>query len=209
MGADVVALQEVAPECIPNLEREFAREYPHRFFGGSQGLLSRTPMIGARYEKSKAGGNGFIVAEVEHGKKRVQVANLHLDPLRCWSTKEKLLLPLQIRRQARVQEEELGQVRAMLKPGIPTLLMGDFNRVGDGAIHRLQSDGYTDSFAVVTPHPDRTSTLHFDVLGITAGKRIDFIFHDSAFRTVGSRVCAGHPSDHDAVTSQLRLERKL
>jgi hypothetical protein len=53
------------------------------------------------------------------------------------------------------------------------------------------------------------SALYFDVLGITAGKRIDFIFHDGAFRTVGNRVCAGHPSDHDAVTSQLRLERKL
>lgn len=204
MEADIVAMQEVSPTSVPSFERAFAREYPHRFFGGSQGLLSRFPLRNARYEKSQTGGNGFLFAEVSHRGAWLQVADLHFEPLRSWSVTEKLLLPRQIRRQAAVQNDEVTQVMAGLKPGLPTILAGDFNRVSDGVIDRLRASGYTDSFAAVTPHPDQARTLHFNVLGVKAGKRIDFIFHDHRFQTVESSVWAGAPSDHDAVSSVLR-----
>src|SRR5262245_64959087 len=54
MQADVAALQEVSPESIPLIERELGRDYPHRYFGGSMGLLSRVPLLEPRYERSKA-----------------------------------------------------------------------------------------------------------------------------------------------------------
>ncbi len=189
---------------IRRLEREFRKEYPHRFFSGSLGLLSRLPMREPRYEKSEKGGNGFLFAEVKHGQGWIQVANLHLEPLRAWSPKEKLLLPLQIHRQSTVQDAEITQAFKALKTGRPTLIAGDFNRVNDSTIKRLKASGYTDSFAAVTPEADKVHTLRFKVLGMHSGKRIDFVFHDAGFQTVESRVLPGLPSDHEALWSSMR-----
>jgi endonuclease/exonuclease/phosphatase (EEP) superfamily protein YafD len=91
----------------------------------------------------------------------VQIANLHLDPLRTWTIGQKLTLPFQLRRQRDIHRNELAQVFENLRPGSPTILLGDFNRASDAAIDRLRELGFIDSFAVVTPGADRVPTLHF------------------------------------------------
>ncbi len=207
MDADVVALQEVSKECEPCFAKhpDLAREYPYRHFSSGVGLLSRFPLRNVRYEHSRRGINGFLFAEVDHPRRGwVQIASLHLDPLRLWSAKDLARLPFQLRSQREIQRDELSQVLAQLKPGLPTILTGDFNRVTHDAVNKLKELGFTDSFASVTRNADNVSTLHFSPLGLKLGRRIDYVFHDRHFQTVQSRVFPGKPSDHDALVSGVR-----
>jgi endonuclease/exonuclease/phosphatase (EEP) superfamily protein YafD len=205
MNADVVALQEVAPRSATTLGREFSHDYPHRYFAAGLGIMSRFPLSKPRFLRSRRGINGFLLAEIDHRRGRLQIANVHLDPLRIWTLHEKLTLPFQLGRQRTIQRDELTQVFENLRPDMPTLVLGDFNRGSDVAINELRKMGFVDSFAAVTSRPDRTPTLHFSMLGFRSGRRIDFIFHDGTFHTIKSRVLAGEPSDHDAVVSVLRI----
>ena len=142
--------------------------------------------------------------EIESPGGPLQVANVHLDPLHIWTMGDLLLLPVQPWRQRGIHRDEVKQVFENLRPGLPTILLGDFNRVSNAAIDRVRELGFTDSFAAVTPRADRIPTIHFSILGCRIGRRIDFIFHDSAFRTIGSAIFSGRPSDHEALASTLR-----
>ena len=204
MDADVVALQEVAPRSAVVLGKEFSRDYPHRYFSAGLGIMSRFPLRNPRFQRSRRGINGFLFAEIEHRGGRVQIANLHLDPLRIWTVQEKLTLPFQFGRQRSIHRDELAQAFENLRRGVPTILLGDFNRASNAAIDKLREIGFTDSFAAFTPRADRIPTLHFSMLGFHSGRRVDFIFHDRTFYTDRSQVLSGQPSDHDAVVSRLR-----
>jgi endonuclease/exonuclease/phosphatase (EEP) superfamily protein YafD len=206
MNADVVALQEVAPRSAVILGSEFSRDYPHRYFSAGLGLMSRFPLRRPRFQRSRRGINGFLLAEIDHRWGHLQIANLHLDPLRIWTIQEKLTLPFQLGRQGNIHRDELAQAFENLRGDVPTILLGDFNRANDAAINRLREIGFVDSFAAVTPRPDRIPTLHYSMLGFRSGRRIDFIFHDGTFHTVSSQVLSGQPSDHDAVVSVLRFQ---
>lgn len=203
MDADVIALQEVTPESAKGLDGALAGVYPYRFFSSGLGIVSRFPLRDPHFQKSPSGINGFLFAGVEHPQGRVQVANIHLDPLRLWTGRDLMMLPLQFGRNRTIQRAELVRVHENLTPDVPTLLVGDFNRVSDEVINKLRSGGFTDSFGEVMKDADRISTLHFSLLGMHFGKRIDFIFHDRHFHTVRSRVIPGLPSDHDAVVTRL------
>lgn len=203
--ADVVAMQEIAPRGAELLERALQREYPYCHFSNGLAIVSRYPLKHPRYQHSARGINGFLVVEVDHPGGRFQIGNLHLDPLRGWTTRQRLALPWQLMwRQGSVHRGELKQVFGMLRTDLPTVLVGDFNSASHAAPKRLRKLGYTDSFAALTSKPDRTPTLHFTLLGRPAGRRIDFIFHDRAFQPVRSWTLPGAPSDHDVVVSVLR-----
>ena len=208
MDADVIALQEVRSDNATALNSALAAEYPYRYFSSAMGLLSRFPLRHPHFERSQRGINGFIFAEVEHPQGRIQIANLHLDPLRLWTVKDILMLPFQGRQNRSIQRDELAQAFGHLETGAPTLLVGDFNRVSDDVIHQLEEGGFTDSFAAVTKEADHVSTLHFSILGMHFGRRIDFIFRDRSFHTMNSDVVPGEPSDHDALVSRLSVERR-
>jgi endonuclease/exonuclease/phosphatase (EEP) superfamily protein YafD len=205
--ADVVVLQEVSDELAPQLSKTLSSVYRYRYFAGTLGIVSRYPLTGTRVEASVRGNNGFLFTTLQVRGQRVQIVDLHLDPLHTWTLGQQLTLPWQFVVQSRVQKSELEQVLPHLAPDVPSILLGDFNRGTDGAIHRLRRLGYIDSFASVTPHADRVSTLRFDVLGIPMTKRIDFIFHDPTLQTIRSQVIPGKPSDHDALTSALILKK--
>lgn len=204
MNADVVALQELAPRSAVMLEREFSRDYRHRYFAGHLGLFSRFPLRNPHFHRSRRGANGFLFAEIKHPRGRLQVANVHLDPLRTWTPLGKLTLPIQFLRQRSVHRSEVAQIRENLRLGLPTVLAGDFNRASHAATDELRALGFVDSFAAVTSRPDTKATLHFTFLSSRMGRRVDFIFHDRSFATVKSRTVAGRPSDHDGVVSVLR-----
>jgi endonuclease/exonuclease/phosphatase family metal-dependent hydrolase len=208
MDADIVALQEVSPENAVVLGRELSRTYRYRYFSSGLGIVSRFPLRHPHFERSRHGINGFLFAEVATPRGRLQIANLHLDPLRIWTAPQKLTLPLQVGRQHEIHRDELDQAMANLRPGLPVILLGDFNRASNAAIDKLRAMGFEDSFATVTPHADRNSTLHFSVLGFRTGRRVDFIFHDHAFHTLCSEVLPGRPSDHDAVVSRLGWSKR-
>ena len=158
---------------------------------------------------TRSGINGILVAEVDHPQGRVQVANVHLDPLRVWTMEERFALPAQLLwRQGAIHRSEIKQVFDNLRPDLPTLVLGDFNSASQAAPNRLRALGFTDSFAAVTQNPDRAHTLHFTLLGIHAGRRIDYIFHDRNFETMASRTSSGQPSDHDPVISVLSFQEE-
>lgn len=207
LNADIIALQEVLPQTAASLDRELTGDYPYRFFADGLGFLSRFPIRKPRSVRSNHGMNGFLFAEVDYEGRRFQVANLHLDPLRSWTLAGKVTLPLQIVRQGRVHRAELAQVFENLRPDLPTIILGDFNRASDASLSELRHTDFVDSFRSVTPRADRTPTLRFSILGFRSGRRIDFIFHDRNFRTIQSSVVSGTPSDHDAVVSALGVSR--
>jgi endonuclease/exonuclease/phosphatase family metal-dependent hydrolase len=208
LGADIVALQELAPEGAKLLDVELKDDFSHRYFSNGHGLLSRYPILDPRFERSERGINGFLFAEIDLPRGHLQIASMHLDPLRIWTTRQQLTLPLQLLwRQGDIHRAELAQVAKNLHPGLPTILLGDFNSASHTAPGQLRDEGYTDSFAAVTKKPDRTKTLHFRVVGINTGHRIDYIFHDKTFETISSRVFPGPPSDHDPVMSTLRWKK--
>jgi endonuclease/exonuclease/phosphatase family metal-dependent hydrolase len=208
MHADVVALQELSPQGASLLDRALKHDYPYRHFSEGVAIVSRFPLRNARSQHSQRGINGFLFAEVESPGGRFQIASLHLDPLRLWSTREKWSLPAQLLwGQSEIHRAEVKQITEALRPAMPTVLAGDFNSASHAALVQLRQQGFIDSFAEVTPRPDQTPTLHFKLLGIPTGRRIDYIFHDLSFETVTSQTLPGPPSDHDPVVSAFIWKR--
>lgn len=204
MDADVVLLQELSPQGAKLLDKALKVDFPHRYFSGGVAILSRFPLRHQRYERSQHGINGYLFAEVQSPGGRFQVASLHLDPLHLWTTRDKWSLPMQlIWGQNAKHRREVEQIVHALRPGMPTILGGDFNSVSGAPIRQLKELGYTDSYAKVNKHPDQTPTLHFKLFGIKSGRRIDYILHDASFLTIQSQVFPGLPSDHDPVMSVL------
>lgn len=207
MDADVIALQEVLPGMALALHAEFKHDCPYRYFSSGLGFLSRIPLRNPRFQKSNKGINGFLFAEVDYRRQRIQIANLHLDPLRLWTFKDKLMLPFQFSKQGKIHRDELGQIFQNLEHKVPIILLGDFNRASNASVDILGRSGFTDSFAVKQKRPDFVPTLHFSMFGVSFGRRIDYIFHSEAFHTTASLVISGRPSDHDAVVSVLTLSK--
>lgn len=205
MEADVVMLQELSPKGGVMISRALKFDFPYHHFSEGVAILSRFPLKNARYRHSEHGINGFLFVEVESPGGRLQVASLHLDPLRIWTAREKWSLPAQlIWGQGEIHRGEIREILDALRTDLPTILAGDFNSANGAAIRELKMLGFTDSYAAVTDCPNRTPTLHFSLLGFKAGRRIDYIFHDKSFQTVESQVFSGLPSDHDTVVSVLR-----
>lgn len=208
MDADVVALQELSPQGARLLDRALKRDYPYRQFTEGVAIVSRFPLRNSRYQHSQRGINGFLFTEVESPGGRFQVSSLHLDPLHLWTSRDKWSFLQQLLwGQGEIHRAEVKQISDALKPGLPTVLAGDFNSVSHAALDELRKQGFTDSFAEVTPQPDRTPTLHFRLFGLSKGRRIDYILHDASFRTLESQVLPGPPSDHDPVVSVLIWRR--
>lgn len=208
MNADVVALQELSPEGARLLNGALKRDYRYRKFTEGVAILSRFPMTNARYQHSKRGINGFLIAEVDSPSGRLQFASLHLDPLRLWTTRDKWTLPSQLLwGQADIHRAEVTQIHENLEHGVPTVIAGDFNNASRAALDEFARLGFTDGSAAVTPRPDRAHTLHFTVFGIRTGRRIDHILHDSNVQTLESRTLPGLPSDHDPVVASLSWKR--
>lgn len=205
LQADVLMLQELSPQGANLLDRALRNDFSFRHFSQGVAILSRYPLRNPRYEHSQHGINGYLVAEVESPGGRFEVVSLHLDPLHMWTTRDKWSLPFQlIWGQNAVHRKEVNQILHTLRPGMPTVLGGDFNSVSGAPIRQLQDLDYVDSFAEVNKHPDQTPTLHFKLFGFQTGRRIDYILHDASFQTLLSQACPGSPSDHDPVVSVLR-----
>ncbi len=207
---DIVALQELSPSGAEQIDRAVSSTLPFRYFpmpsqGGGLALAARFPLERTLYRPSPHGANGFVIAEVVVDGRRLEVANLHLDPLKTWTLGQKLTLPWQVLRHGGVHRSELAAVFGELRPGAPVLVVGDLNSyVSEAAPIWLINRGLVDSFAAVTPPGEWPATHHFTLAGFRLGKRIDFIFHSLDLRTLDSRVVPGTPSDHDVVVSTLQ-----
>jgi endonuclease/exonuclease/phosphatase (EEP) superfamily protein YafD len=205
---DFVALQEVTPGQVALLRERLSSQLPHGYFpppsqGGGLAFLSRLPLHDTSYQPSRHGLNGFAFAFIETGGRRIQVANLHLEPIRTWTLRYKLLLPWQMIRQGSIHRKEIDEVRARLQPGASVIVLGDLNSVAtDVAPEQLEEIGLIDSLASFSAP---AATHHASVLGFAAEHRLDldYIFHSTDFQTVDARLVDGSPSDHDFVMATL------
>ena len=207
--ADVVALQELSEAGATEIDRALAATFPFRFFpspsqGGGLALASRFPLHRARYRASLAGGNGFVFAALEIDGRTLELANLHLDPIKTWTLRYELTLPWQLLRQGAVHRRELAQVFDELPGAAGTIVVGDLNSyASDAAPDALRARGLVDSFLAVAGDADDGSTHHFEIAGLRVDGRIDFVFHTPDLHTLDSRILRGGPSDHDPVVSTL------
>jgi endonuclease/exonuclease/phosphatase (EEP) superfamily protein YafD len=210
--ADVVALQELSEAGATQIDRALAATFPFRFFpspsqGGGLALASRFPLRRARYRGSLAGGNGFVFAALEIDGRALEVANLHLDPIKTWTLRYGLTLPWQLLRQGAVHRRELAQVFGELPSGAGAIVVGDLNSyASDAAPDALRARGLVDGFDAVAENDEDGATHHFSIAGLRVNGRIDFVFHTPDLRTLDSRVLRGGPSDHDPVVSTLEWE---
>jgi endonuclease/exonuclease/phosphatase (EEP) superfamily protein YafD len=87
---DLVALQEVQPAMMEELERRLADEYPFTVMGteddyGTTAVFSRHPILGSQILDLKDG-RPAVVTEIRFGDKDITFASLHLLAYNLWRT---------------------------------------------------------------------------------------------------------------------------
>jgi len=216
--ADIVALQEVSPRSEVFLRERLASEYPYMAFERSPdvwlaarfGFISKHRIVRSRYLEPEHGLFGAQIAVFEIGGRAVQLANVHLQPLDPTLRHN----PAELIRAALAAEEthraEIERIYASLEPGIPTIIVGDFNSLSFfKAPAFLRDKGLTDSFAAVHTEADAQPTWRWPARGGTIHARIDYVFHDAALRTLESRVIPCSSSDHFLLVCRLAFVDQL
>jgi endonuclease/exonuclease/phosphatase family metal-dependent hydrolase len=214
--ADVVCLQETTPELERSLQRELWREYPNMLFRGNGGkflaerfgLLSKHPVRANRYVPAKHGIFGAWIFELTVGDQIVQLANLHLEPIRPPEPGKLLTIFKVFEETEQIHAAEIGWIFEHLGPELPTVIAGDFNSLSIGAAPKyLRDKGFVDSFAAVNNSPDSQPTWRWPTRWLELSGRIDYIFHSPHFKTIDSRIDKETTSDHSLVVSRLERRR--
>jgi endonuclease/exonuclease/phosphatase (EEP) superfamily protein YafD len=196
-GADIVCLQETTPEWERYIAAALRTNYPVAEFrssagrmGGGLGFLARGKARTVAYIPSDSGWfDGWIMAfETDVGP--VQVLNVHLRP--PVSDNGSWVSGYFSTRDDRLREiERFYQQRA---PGIPILVVGDFNDGEDSrAVKWLQAQGMTNAL----PQFDRKSpTWEWPTSVVTLRRRMDHITYSHELRCASARVIHAGESDH-------------
>jgi endonuclease/exonuclease/phosphatase (EEP) superfamily protein YafD len=215
-GADVVALQETSARSEAYVRDHLGQEYPHMVFHGGGGkylaeqfgILSKHPVVRTTFLEPEHGLFGAQIADVRIDGRCVAIVNVHLNPLRLRSVRGPMGLMEAVRTAEAAHAAEIRRIHAALDPGMPTVILGDFNSMSPFAAPRfLREHGFTDSFAVVVEDPDAHATWNWPTRFAHLRARIDYIFHSSAFETRESRVIANDSSDHSLLVSELAWRR--
>ena len=138
------------------------------------------------------------------GGRQLLVANTHFDHLGVLAREQSAKLIV-----ARLRAEA-----GMRNPGAaapPILLLGDFNSDEYGSAYRTLLDaGLVDAYRAVHPRIAADELTFHAFKGLTAGRRIDFIFNSPALRAVDATIerapiAPGRfPSDHYFVAARLQ-----
>jgi endonuclease/exonuclease/phosphatase family metal-dependent hydrolase len=216
-GADVIAFQEMTHVSEPYLARKLKSAFPHTTLLKAKdrerplrlGLISKFPILQWEYTEPKYGLHGTYCAVLEVDKKKVQVVNIHLHPPLPCSIHGPLHFVRLLRKAERIHKAEIERIHRRLIPGIPTIILGDFNSFSVfKAPTYLRDNGFTDSFASVHEEADRHRTWEWQTRYGKVSARIDYIFHDASFKTLGSRIIRNGSSDHSLLVSELRFVEK-
>jgi endonuclease/exonuclease/phosphatase (EEP) superfamily protein YafD len=149
LDADALFLQETNEGWEESLGARFAADYPHQAFkhccrAGGLGVLSRHPFEGREYVHPE--GAWFpawrVVADTPIG--RLQVINVHLRP--NFSDSGSVVSGVFTTPSVRLAEIE--RYAQLLEPGLPALVVGDFNESYEGlAVLHLRDLGMTSALA--------------------------------------------------------------
>lgn len=213
MDADIVALQELAPEHAEAIEKAFSATYPHRIMDARRGvtgsgILSRYPLrkIDAKPLDGLPWIGTPIVAELDIGDHHVTFVNFH--------TYAGPMYTIHREEQARALAEF-----ARAHPG-PLIFAGDMNATDQNAAYTIVTRTMHDAWREGgfgfghtfpgEPTPDIGGSRPV-FLGIPVPKwlvRIDYIFHSDVMVTLDARLGPNDAgSDHRAVVATLAFGR--
>jgi endonuclease/exonuclease/phosphatase (EEP) superfamily protein YafD len=203
-AADLALLQETNAGWEQALRRELTAEYPHMMFkhrGGAGGfaILSRLPIVESEVIPPSADGwfpAGRIVVTTGFGL--LQALNVHLRP--PVSDGGSFVSGYFTTPGVRLQEMQSFVRR--LKPGLPTVVAGDFNEESDGEVTKyLANEGLTSATARLAPG---TPTWRWKTAVGTIQRQLDQIAHNALLEAVSLEVRPAGRSDHLPVLAVLR-----
>ena len=202
--ADLVLLQETTPAWEAAIERELGQAYPHRAFrhsrgAGGQAVLARAPF--ALKEVIPAPSGWFpalrLIANTKLGQIQVLAVHLHPPVSDSGSVVSGFFTTGKVRR------GEIEQFFAHLEPGLPTLVVGDFNENRHGrAISFLAKQGLRSALPEFAPD---ANTWRWNTSLGTVHSQLDHIVYSEELTPVDARVINVGRSDHLPVIGVFEL----
>lgn len=203
LDADIVCLQETTPDWEKLIRENLSDKYSHIMFkhccrAGGLAVLSKFPVKTDTYISNEVGWfpGWLLLFETPLGE--IQVLNLHLKP--GINDKGKAgFLALEFFKAQKLHIKELTLFMKHLKPGTPTLLLGDLNENDNSkAIKWLRKKmGYTDALRLFDKH---SRTWEW---GILRG-RYDHILFDNSLKCTFAKVYHQGVSDHFPVVGSFQ-----
>ena len=212
-SADVVGVQELAPEQGEAIAELLGDDYPYQVLHPTgipgKGLLSRFPVRRTDLLELHPGRPDLrAIVAAPAGDLTVIVA--HPPPPRVGRHRV---------RHAALANQQIGGIAAIATGGDPTVLLTDFNRVGwQAAYRKLRQSGLIDAFGTAgrgTGFTLPTRLSHLAYRGHPLGEvplppllRVDYVWHTTHFRTLDSWIGGNAGSDHLPVLAELeRVDR--
>ncbi len=207
-GADIIGLQELAPEQGAAIAARLRDVYPHQALHPTgipgKGVISRYPVHETELLELHPGRPDLqALVAAPDGELTILVA--HPPPPR---------LGRQRTLHAELASEQINRIATVATQGHPAVLLTDFNRVGWQAEYRqLRSAGLIDAFGTVGRGMGFTLPARFSHLayrGHPLGDiplppllRVDYVWHTAHFRALTSWIGGHAGSDHLPVLAQL------
>lgn len=201
LNADVLCLQEVTPEWERILRARYRDRYPHMLFypSGSAGLgfLSRYPLEDHAFVPGPNGWHPAWHVLVETPAGWLQVLNVHLR-----APEGKGVENLQsIAALSADHRSSMTMFQSHGRPGMPTVVLGDFNESTDGAaVQLLESQGFRNALPLFYPGQ---YTWKKPSLGGQFTQTIDHVMFDKSMQPLHAYVKNIGGSDHLPVIAHL------
>ena len=207
-GADIIGIQELAPEQSEAIAAGLGHDYPHQVLHPAgipgKGLISRFPLHEIELLDLHPG-RPDLQATVDAPGGTLTVIVAHPPPPRFGRNRV---------RQTALTDQQIAEIAAVATRGQPAVLLTDFNRVGWQAAYRqLRGLGLIDAFGAAGRGmgftlPTRLSHLAYrgHPLGDVALPpllRVDYVWHTAHFRTRNSWIGGHAGSDHLPVLAAL------
>ncbi|HUX00759.1 MAG TPA: endonuclease/exonuclease/phosphatase family protein [Phycisphaerae bacterium] len=194
-GADAVFLQETTPLWESAIRRELSDAYPYMEFrhcrgAGGMAVLSRRPFQVRDYVPSPSGWFPAMRVVLQSPLGPVQALQVHLHP----PVSERGSVASGYLTTGPVRKREIEAFLERLEPGMPTLVLGDFNENYDGqAAGVLYERGIQ---SVLREYEPSARTWRWRTGVGTLRKTLDHIFYGPGLEPLEARVIDRGASDH-------------
>jgi vancomycin resistance protein VanJ len=207
-GADIIGLQELAPDQGAAIADLLCDEYPYQVLHPTgipgKGLVSRFPIHDTELLNLHPG-RPDLQATVDAPGGALTVIVAHPPPPRFGRNRV---------RQTALTEQQIAEIAAVATRGHAAVLLTDFNRVGWQAAYRqLRGSGLIDAFGEAGRGlgftlPTRLSHLAYrghplGEMALPPLLRVDYVWHTAHFRTMSSWIGGNAGSDHLPVLAEL------
>ncbi len=193
--ADLVLLQETNATWEAAVSGPLRRRFPYQRWlddaaAGGQAVLSRRPFVVREIVAAPTGWFPALRVEAQTPLGVVQVLSVHLHPPvsddGSWWWGSLSTSPLRRR--------EVETFTATLAPGLPTLVVGDFNEGTSGdAVRWLEQQGLR---SVLPEYAPAAKTWHWPVGSLELRAQLDHVAYDRALAPLDAKVLPLGRSDH-------------